>query len=193
MGTSYAMIPLTATAAMAAPDDEANASVVIRGTAAAFHGAMSSHTRLMHMLAAPTRYQSRRVKEESTIGAQANSSVNARFEAAIITAVCWTATPALTRLLANASPMTPTGHAVQTCRKKNAPGGHFRSCLTALFVGHPIQVRQIKLFDLQHTLEKGCVAPRFASVSSRASGAGTHAKVFVTQPSSFAGHDDQSN
>src|SRR5450432_1843146 len=121
------MIPLTATAPMAAPDDDAKANVVMRGTDAAFHGAMSSHARQTHMPPAPMRYQSRRVREESTIGAQAHSNVNAKFEAAMIAAVSWTATPALTRLLPNASPITPTGHAVQTCRKKNAPGGHFLS------------------------------------------------------------------
>jgi hypothetical protein len=41
----------------------------------------------MHMLPAPTTYQSRRVREESTIGAQANSKVNAKVEAAMMAAV----------------------------------------------------------------------------------------------------------
>jgi hypothetical protein len=112
---------------MAAPDDEAKANEVIRGTDAAFHGARISHARPMHMLPAPATYQNRRVREESTTGAQANSNVNASVDAAMMVAASWTATPALTRLLPRASPMTPTGHAVQTCRKKKAPGGHFRS------------------------------------------------------------------
>jgi hypothetical protein len=40
----------------------------------------------MHMLPAPTTYQNRRVREESTIGAQANSNVNAKFDAAMMVA-----------------------------------------------------------------------------------------------------------
>src|ERR1700687_981214 len=131
------MIPLTATAAMAAPDDDAKASVVIRGTDEGFHGAMSSHARQTHMLPAPATYQCGRVKEESTIGAQANSSVNARFEAAMIIAACCTATPALTRLLPNASPIPPPGHAVQTCSKKNAPGRHFSSSCSGFTIALP--------------------------------------------------------
>jgi hypothetical protein len=67
------------------------------------------------------------VRQASAIDAQANSNVNADADAALMVAVSWTATPALTRLLPSASPMTPAGHAVQTCRNKKAPGGHFRS------------------------------------------------------------------
>jgi hypothetical protein len=43
-----------------------------------------------------------------------------------------TVTPARTRLLLNASPTTPTGHAVHACKKKNTNGGHVRSWLVAL-------------------------------------------------------------
>jgi hypothetical protein len=80
------MMPLTATAAIAAPDDEENASTVISGTDAPFHGAMSSVARHAHITVEPPMYQSRLVKEASTIGAQTNSSVNASDVAAIIPA-----------------------------------------------------------------------------------------------------------
>lgn len=52
-----------------------------------------------------------------------NSMVKASDAAATIPAACWTDTPAFTRLLPKASPTTPTGHAVQTCKKKKANGG----------------------------------------------------------------------
>src|ERR1700681_4729326 len=120
------MRPLAATAPIAAPDDETNARAVNRGTEAASHGAMSSVARHPHITTAPTTYQIRLVREESTIGAQTNSSVNASVEAAMIAAECRTPIPAFTKLLPNASPTTPTGHAVQTWRKKNMIGGHDR-------------------------------------------------------------------
>jgi hypothetical protein len=80
------MMPLTATAAIAAPHEEENASIVISGTDAAFHGAMSSVARHAHITVEPPKYQSRLVKEASTIGDQTNSSVNASDVAAIIPA-----------------------------------------------------------------------------------------------------------
>jgi hypothetical protein len=120
------MRPLVATAAIAAPDDETNARAVNRGTDAASHGAMSSIARHPHIRTAPTTYQRRLVREESTIGAQTNSNVNASVDAAMIAAECRTPIPAFTKLLPNASPTTPTGHAVQTWRKKNVIGGHVR-------------------------------------------------------------------
>lgn len=86
---------------------------------------MSSNiARHAHIIVAPAKYQVRRVKEESTMGAQRNSTVKASVEAVMMVAVCWTGTPALTRLLPRASPTTPTGHAVHTCRKKNSIGAH---------------------------------------------------------------------
>src|SRR6516162_3141677 len=118
------MMPLTATAATAAPQDEVKASVVRAGTQAGFQGAISSSARHTHIIVAPATYQARRVKEESTTGAQTNSIVKASPDAAMIVAVWWTGTPALTRLLARATPTTPTGHAVHTWRKKNSIGAH---------------------------------------------------------------------
>jgi hypothetical protein len=50
----------------------------------------------------------------------------ASVEAAMIAAEYRTPFPAFTKLLPNASPTTPTGHAVQTWRKKNVIGGHVR-------------------------------------------------------------------
>ena len=79
-------VPGHATAAIAAPDEEENASTVIRGTAAALHGAMSSAARHPHISVEPPTYHSRLVKQASTIGAQTNSSVNASVEAAIMPA-----------------------------------------------------------------------------------------------------------
>src|SRR6516225_813023 len=113
------MMPLTATAATAAPEEEVKASVMRAGTQAGFQGATSNSARHTHIIVAPAMYQARRVKQESTTGAQTNSSVKASVDAAMIVAVCWTGTPALTRLLASASPTIPTGHAVHTFRKKN--------------------------------------------------------------------------
>jgi hypothetical protein len=75
------------------------------------------------MTAAPTTNQRFRVRLESTIGAHTNSNVNASEVAARIAPTRCTGTPALTRLLPRASPMTPRGHAVQACRKKNVKGG----------------------------------------------------------------------
>jgi hypothetical protein len=55
-----------------------------------------------------------------------NSSVNASVEAAMIAAEWRTLIPAVTMLLPNARPTTPTGHAVQMWRKKNVIGGYVR-------------------------------------------------------------------
>jgi len=79
-------MPLTATAAIAAPDDDANASTVMRGTDVAFHGAMRSVPKHPHITVAPPTYQSRLVKQASTSGAQTNSSLNASDMAAMIPA-----------------------------------------------------------------------------------------------------------
>src|SRR5260221_11081144 len=117
------MMPLTATAATAAPDEDANASAVIRGTDFGSKGTRSSAARHAHMAPAPPMNQRRRVRQESTIGAQRNSNVNARAEAAMMATDCWTDTPSLISLLPTASPMTPTDHAAQSSRKNNAPEG----------------------------------------------------------------------
>src|ERR1700682_2980813 len=121
------MMPLTATPATPAPDEEAKASAVRSGTDATAHGASRSATRDPHITAAPPTYQSRRVRHESTSGAQTNSSVYASVVAAMITADCWSGTPALAQLLPNAIATTPAGHAGQTCRKKNTIGGIVRA------------------------------------------------------------------
>jgi hypothetical protein len=71
---------------MAAPDDDANASTVMSGTDVAYHGVISSVPKHPHITVAPPTYQSRRVKQASTIGAQTNSSVNASDMAAMIPA-----------------------------------------------------------------------------------------------------------
>src|SRR6516164_293742 len=109
------MAPLTATAAIAAPDAEQNANPDRRGTSSARHGATSSAIRHAHIAATPTANQSRLFRLESTIGAQTNSKVNASEVAAMTEPTLCTVTPARTRLLLNASPTTPTGHAVHAC------------------------------------------------------------------------------
>ena len=86
------------------------------------------------MIAAPAMYQALRVNEASTIGAHTNSNVKARLVAATISDVSRTETPAATRLLPNARPITPTGHAVQRCRKKKANGG---ACFFTI-MGQPV-------------------------------------------------------
>src|SRR5689334_13721356 len=100
------MMPLTETAAAAAPDEAQKASSVSSGTVAACQGATSSATMHAHMTAVPTTNQRLRVRLESTIGAHTNSNVNASEVTARIVPTRCTGTPALTRLLVRASPMT---------------------------------------------------------------------------------------
>jgi hypothetical protein len=117
------MIPFTATAAIAAPVQDAKANSVRACTAASFQGITNMANRLMHMIVAPIAYHAFRVNEESTKGAHMNSNVKARLVAATIAATCRTETPALTRLFARARPTTPIGHAVAECKKKKVKGG----------------------------------------------------------------------
>src|ERR1700731_2581556 len=117
------MIPFTATAAIAAPVQDAKANRISVWTAVSFQGIVKIATRHAHMIAAPITYHAFRVNEESTKGAHTNSNVKARVVAATIAATCRTETPALTRLFARAKLTTPIGHPVAVCRKKKANGG----------------------------------------------------------------------
>src|SRR6516165_1984607 len=117
------MIPFTATAAIAAPAQDAKASSVRACTAASFQGMTNMANRPTHMIVAPIVYHAFRVNEESTKGAHTNSNVKARLVAATIAATWRTETPALTRLFARARPTTPIGHTVAVCKKKNVKGG----------------------------------------------------------------------
>src|SRR5579864_5024652 len=110
-------MPFTATAAIAAPAQDANAKTVSAGTAAGPHPITNIAKRHAHMVVAPRAYQAFRVSEESTKGAHTNSNVKARLVAATIVATCFTETPALTRLLARARLTTPIGQTVAACKK----------------------------------------------------------------------------
>src|SRR5260370_24370131 len=113
------MIPFTATAAIAAPAQDAKANSVRACTAASFQGITNMANRLTHMIVAPIAYHAFRVNEESTKGAHTNSNVKARLVAATVAATCRTETPALTRLFARARPTTPLAHTEAVCNKKN--------------------------------------------------------------------------
>src|ERR1700730_6154951 len=117
------MIPFTATAAIAAPVQDAKANSASACTASFFQGITNMANRHTHMVAAPIAYHAFRVNEESTKGAHMNSNVKARLVAATIAATCRTETPALTRLFARARPTTLIGHAVAVCKKKKVKGG----------------------------------------------------------------------
>src|ERR1700736_393632 len=117
------MIPFTATAATAAPVQDAKANSVSACTAVSFQGITNMVMRHAHIIVAPIAYHAFRVNEESTKGAHTNSNVKARVVAATIAATCRTETPALTRLFARAKLTTPIGHPVAVCRKKKANGG----------------------------------------------------------------------
>src|SRR5258708_12577494 len=111
------MIPFTATAAIAAPAQDAKANSVRACSAASFQGITNMMNRHTHMIVAPIAYHAFRVNEESTKGAHTNSNVKARLVAATIAAACRTETPALTRLFARARPTTPIGPPVPKCKQ----------------------------------------------------------------------------
>src|ERR1700681_3017648 len=123
------MMPLTATAATAAPMDDVNANTVRVHTDATFHGATRTAARHAPITIDPAMYHTFRVSVASTKGAQTNSKVNASDVTAMIWDASRTETPAWTRLLPNARAITPIGHAVHAWRKKNENGGADRFML----------------------------------------------------------------